>query len=129
MTRVMAGCCQCASGGREAGAGGGVRVKDAHRVPVITSFIKLALSLDILHHRGKNSLFLRTSSGVSGPRPLGRKMTPGKSAGRAGGAAIRRRGPASFPCLPCGTLRPGGRGAALTFRRAVQGSFLRRRGR
>ena len=89
MPRVMVGCCQCASGGREAGAGGGLRVKDAHRVPVITSFIKLALSLDILHHRGKKSLFLRTSSGVSGPRPLERKMTPGKSARRAGGRGCR----------------------------------------
>lgn len=85
MPQVTAGSCQRASGGREAGAGDGMRVKDAHWVPVITSFIKPALSLDILHHRGKNSLFLRTSSGVSGLWPLERKMTPGKSAGWAGG--------------------------------------------
>ena len=75
MPRVTAGSCQRASRGRKAGAGDGVMVKDAQRVPVITSFIKPALSLDILHHRGKNSLFLRTSSGVSGLWPLGRKMT------------------------------------------------------
>lgn len=48
-------------------------VKDAYRLPGITSFIKPALSLDILHHRGKNSLFLRTSSGVSGLWPWGEK--------------------------------------------------------
>lgn len=73
MPQVTCGSCQCASGGREAGAGGGVWVKDAHQLPVITSFIKPALSLGILHHRGKNSLFLRTSSGVSGLWPWGEK--------------------------------------------------------